>query len=255
MNIALQFTTIFAFGFSITLFIFSLVSLGVFCGSLKVRLQDKISKNDFSWLNKLLIYFSIFYLFIVLFMDTTYLYSTDKAIINCNMNNLRATIFPKFKWNLNLDASNLSTTETKSSKIIKLIEDTNNAELAEILDVKSIPFDIVIDSPLEPDNISILHDNLNTILTYNLPINLFMVYLVFMLIYIITIKYVLDSEAFLAKVQKLPLGKYIHYILDKLINVWKYSSIFWIYLILFFLLIFSSSSAYAIYGCLFILNH
>lgn len=96
---------------------------------------------------------------------------------------------------------------------------------------------------------------LNTILTYNLPINLFMIYLVFMPIYIFTFKYVLDSEAFLAKVQKLPLGKYLHYILDKLINAWKYSSIFWIYLILFFLLIFTSSSSYAIYGCLFILNH
>lgn len=73
MNLALQLTAICAFGFSITLFIFSLVLLGVFGGSLKVRLQDKISKNDFSWLNKLLIYFSIFYLFIVLFMDISIL--------------------------------------------------------------------------------------------------------------------------------------------------------------------------------------
>ena len=59
-----------------------------------------------------------------------------------------------------------------------------------------------------------------------------------MLVFIFTIKFVIDSDLFLEKVKTLPLGKYLYYILNKLISIWKNSSILWIYFILFFFYLF-----------------
>lgn len=75
-----------------------------------------------------------------------------------------------------------------------------------------------------------------------------------MLIFIITVKFVIDSDLLLGKIKSLAPsgvgGKYLNYIISKFLLAWKASSIFWVYFILFFSLIFSCCSSYAIYGCL-----
>jgi len=78
---------------------------------------------------------------------------------------------------------------------------------------------------------------MTTILSYNLSVNLFMVYLISVLTFAFTVRFVIDSELILAKVNSLPLGKYTQFILSKNFNIWKDSSILWIYFILFFLFV------------------
>nr|QCI56455.1 hypothetical protein [Hypsizygus marmoreus] len=125
-----------------------------------------------------------------------------------------------------------------------MIEDHSDRSLKEIFaqggnNVNNNLGDILfIHSPLEFSDLSIIHNDLITILNYNLIVNLFMVYLILMLVFIFTIKFVIDSDLFLEKVKTLPLGKYLYYILNKLISIWKNSSILWIYFILFFFYLF-----------------
>ena len=81
-----------------------------------------------------------------------------------------------------------------------------------------------------------------------------MIYLIFMLIFIFIFKFILDKKISIEKIENLSLNYYIKVILKNLILGWKKSSSIWIIFILIFLLIFSCSSAYAIYACLFILK-
>jgi len=82
-----------------------------------------------------------------------------------------------------------------------------------------------------------------------------MIYFLFVLFFIITIRFVIDHDWFLNKVKNLPFGKFFHFIFNNLLKTWKNSNILWIYFLLFLLICCSISSTYAIYGCLFILNN
>ena len=101
-----------------------------------------------------------------------------------------------------------------------------------------------------------LKADLTTLLSYNLLINILTVYLLCVLLFAVTIRFVVDHEVILNKVKSFnsPFGKVLYYILSKLVNVWKNASIFWIYFILFTVILFRCVSAYAIYGCLFLLS-
>jgi hypothetical protein len=69
---------------------------------------------------------------------------------------------------------------------------------------------------------------MTNILYYNLNVNLFMVYLISVLIFAFIIRFVIASELNLAKIKYLPLDKYTQYILSNLflfVNIWKDSSI------------------------------
>ena len=137
-----------------------------------------------------------------------------------------------------------------------MIEKQNNCSLNEIFSKENNIDNIIINSSLESNDMLItnIKHNLITILNYNLTINLIMIYLIIMLIFIFTFKFLLNKSISIEKIDNLPLNYYIKLIIKNLTLAWKNSSIFWIFFILFFLLIFSCSSAYAIYGCLFILK-
>jgi len=127
-----------------------------------------------------------------------------------------------------------SSTEEGKSIIIEMIEKSKNSNLKEIfsnynhyIDQNIIDFDVFINSPLEKNDglNSELLNQIITILSYNLRINLFIVYLICMLIIIFTVKFVINTDKFLDLIKRLPLGKYIYYIISKLINIWKNSTI------------------------------
>ncbi len=113
---------------------------------------------------------------------------------------------------------------------------------------------LFINSPLEPSHLINFQQDLITILGYNLIVNITMIYLLLMLTWAFTVRFVLDTDSFLTKVKSWSLGKYLYPVLNKLINIWKKSTVLWIYFILFFLLFFSIASSYAIYACLFVLS-
>lgn len=124
-------------------------------------------------------------------------------------------------------------------------------------------YSIMIDSPLEKtvDSADILSSTLKSdlviILSHNFLINLAMIYLLCVLTFAFTIRFVVNHDLLLNKVKSLvphPYGKILHSILNKLLNLWKNASVLWIYFMLFFLIIFSCASAYAMYGCLFIIE-
>jgi len=62
-----------------------------------------------------------------------------------------------------------------------------------------------------------LLSNMTTILTYNLTINLFMVYLISVLIFVLSVRFLINIELVLDIVKYL--GKYPHLILSKIFNI------------------------------------
>jgi len=196
--------------------------------------------------------------------------SNGVELSQLNMDSLlnKQIIIPKFKGDfisifeekINLISSN----DNSKSKIVVYIEKSSDSTISEIFgqDNSTIIEKIknsIINSPLESNDVGIsqtqLLNDMTTILTYNLTLNIFMLYLISVLIFAFTIRFVIDSEIILSKMKSLPLGKYTHYILTKIFSFWKDSNILWIYFILFCLFVFSCSSSYAIYGCLFILDY
>jgi len=172
----------------------------------------------------------------------------------------KGAFISKFEEKFNLISSN----ESSKSKIVEFIEKSTDCTISESFGqansniIEKIQ-NSIINTPLESNEMGLsqsqLLNDMTTILTYNLTVNLFMIYLISVLIFAFTIRFVIDSEMILSKIKSLPLGKYTHYILIKFFSIWKDSSILWIYFILFFLFFFSCSSSYAIYGCLFILDN
>ena len=117
-------------------------------------------------------------------------------------------------------------------------------------------FDIILLSPLESAEAGFiqLKADLISILNNVLSLHGIMVYLICVLIFIFTIKIVIDKNISIDRVKFLPLGKFIHFILSRLISSWRFSTTTWIYIILSLLLIFLCSSSYIIYTCILILN-
>jgi len=138
-------------------------------------------------------------------------------------------LLPKFQFNSvdriskfhDLYENKLKTVEMENSnsKIIQIIEKQNNCSLSEIFSREN-SLENIINSPLELSEIgtSNIKNDLITMLSYNLTINLIMIYFIFMLIFIFLFKFVLDNNISLEKVKNLPLGYYIHLILSKLIS-------------------------------------
>ena len=188
----------------------------------------------------------------------------DNLTNTINMNtDFKNKITPKFYESLLerserlFNKNNLFIRSDKDSKIIEMIKEKHNGNITELFSKSEDT--LLINSPLESNNLinSELKNSIIEILNYNLTINLIMIYFILMLIFIFTIKYVINKETFSEKILNLPLGfkgKYLQIFLIKIITAWQASNILWIYFILFFLLFFSCSSTYAIYGCLFVLK-
>ncbi len=147
-------------------------------------------------------------------------------------------------------------TKEKNQEVKEIFTNDNNTAIVDLentAEIQDFIKNFFIESPSE-NNASIIDffNDLNTTLSLNLFVNICMLYFIFMLTLIFTIKFIVSTDVFLGKVKSLPLGRVgtiIHYILSKIILGWQISSIFWIYLILFFLFICSCSSTYAIYAC------
>jgi hypothetical protein len=120
--------------------------------------------------------------------------------------------------------------------------------------------DFFINSPLESTASEILNAtlkaDLTTVLSDNLFVNIGIVYLLCVLAFAFTVRFVVDHDFILNKVKALnpPFGKVLHYILSKILSVWKNASVLWIYFILFFVICFCCASSYVIYGCLYLIS-
>jgi hypothetical protein len=135
-------------------------------------------------------------------------------------------IIPKFQFSiedrlsrfnsLNNKLSIIDVNNKPESKIINMIEKQNNCSLNEIFYKENSINNIIINSPLEN-----IKNDLITILSYNLIVNLIMVYFICMLIFIFTFKFVINNNINLEKVKILPLGYYIHFILSNIILGWQ----------------------------------
>jgi hypothetical protein len=110
--------------------------------------------------------------------------------------------------------------DNSNSKIIQMIEKQNNCSLIDIFSLENNINKIIINSPLESNDITNLNikTDLITMLNYNLTVNLIMIYLIFMLTLIFIFKFVLDKNISLDKIKNLPLGNYIKLLLIKLIS-------------------------------------
>lgn len=93
-------------------------------------------------------------------------------------------------------------------------------------------------------------DQMINILTMDYKLHFIMIYFVCMLIFLFTIKLLVDKNVSFEFIKSYPLGKYIHVIISKIITLYSKSIIFWIYYLLIFLLIFLCVSTFSLYGCL-----
>jgi hypothetical protein len=87
-------------------------------------------------------------------------------------------------------------------------------------------------------------------LSNNLLLHFIILYLLIMLLIIFTCKFIFKDSIEFTKIQNNPLGVWEKYTVNKFISIWKISSNFWIYFILFNLLVFNSASIYSIYKLL-----
>ena len=109
------------------------------------------------------------------------------------------------------------------STIISNLEKINSKSINEIFkeDDKLNVIEQMINSPLEISGIDKL-TNINDvliILNYNLILNIVMVYLLFLLIYILSVKFIIDYNVNLDKIKNYYLGNLLHYIVSKSITI------------------------------------
>ena len=81
-----------------------------------------------------------------------------------------------------------------------------------------------------------------------------LVYLILLIIYIFTVKVIMEKHAKFNFILKFPFGKTLHKILNKLFTFTKNSGNVWFYFMFFSLLISALSSTYCIYICILILK-
>nr|YP_009048497.1 hypothetical protein [Heterobasidion irregulare] len=161
---------------------------------------------------------------------------------------------------------NIENNTGSKSKIIESIEKQNSSSIEQIFSNSEnnsivdnpISFEEIqnniINSPLENGDLYVLQNQIIEILNYSFIINLIMVYFILMGIFIFTIKILIDKNISIDFVKGLPFGKFIPFMLKKLISIWSNSNIFWIYLIFIVLLLGTISTTFALYACLFVLQ-
>lgn len=113
---------------------------------------------------------------------------------------------------------------------------------------------IFIKSPLETDITLTIKSQLIDLLSLNLALHLMMLYLIFMLIFIFSIKLIIDNKISLEIIKKLPLGSFLFNLLNKVILVWSKSNTFWVYFLSVSIFIFTGIAAFSLYACLYLLH-
>jgi hypothetical protein len=172
------------------------------------------------------------------------------------------TLLSKFSY-LFQDQINFIENPDKILTIIETIEKYNSKTINEIftsidqiIENSILMSSDFIHSPLEKNEfiISEIKNNLIGLLNYEFALHLIMIYFICMLIFLFTMKIIIDKKFSFDFIKFWYLGKYIHIFIMKLISIWNHSLNFWIYFILIFLLFFTCGSTYGLYACLFILS-
>jgi hypothetical protein len=147
------------------------------------------------------------------------------------------------------------------SKVIAHIQNVKSKTISEIFESSEISIETnntptIINSPLELSEMDKLNDlkDIVELMGINLNISIILAYLLFSLIFVFTIKLLVDSNINVDLVLKYPGGKIIHYILSKLLKVWSVNNTFWIYFILFITFFGSCFTAYSLYICSIVLH-
>lgn len=155
------------------------------------------------------------------------------------------------------------------SKVLTELKEVTNQNLADVFGQESVADVVVqtvepnasqlersifINCPLESTELYADKLLVINILNNDLLLHFIMIYFVFMLIFIYTLKLIGDKGLYTqdlqTKVQALPLGKYLDMLISKSINTWKFSNNLWLYIIMVFLFLFLCFSAFAIFACL-----
>ena len=279
---------IFIFSVIFHFFIFNTIKNGYMERTLQNKLVEKLLVNDFSWLNKLLILIFIFYSTYTLLLMNNIIY-LDDVTINVEVQGIKfpfkglyfdkllevlesPTVFlVGFKFGVSLmnkdyfsfihEANNYRQFINQKSRIIELIEKEKGETLSQIFKNSDSTTELTsntffINSPIEPNERILIeyYDFFTTILQQDYILHFLMIYLIIMLIYLFTIKLILDKNISFEPIKNLPLGPILFKIITKFISIWKNSLYFWIYFILIFLLIFVSCSTYVLYVCTTILQ-
>lgn len=149
--------------------------------------------------------------------------------------------------------SQFSFTETSSLKNIYLQSKNHqiNSQVISAFDQQNPNWrDSFIQSPLEEN----LTPHIINVLSYNLILHFIILYLLIMLLIIISCKFIIKENIEFTKIQNNPLGVWVKYTINKFISIWKVSSNFWIYFILFNVLVFTTASIYYTYYLLVLLK-
>ena len=221
MKLSLLLFLSFLFGFIVHYCIFTLILKGYLGYSLKMRLYNKVRTNDLVWLNKIIIMFILIIIIAVLFSVPILLNSETIEVIKNYTSQHLLNLFNK-----ELDKNSPYPSHTLFETGLESID----------------------------SNLRGIKEDLIFILNNELALHVGMVHLICILIFIFTIKLIIDKNISLEKVKILPLGKFIHFILDKLISSWRNTTTIWIYTVLLLLLIFLCCSTYVINNCTIILK-
>lgn len=180
--------------------------------------------------------------------------------VPANLSNIKSLFNNNpIKFNDNL-VLKLNTKLENNSKIIEMIERQTNSSHSSAMDIFKLnnkDINIIINSPLESSELSsrVIQNQAIELLNYNLALHYIMIYLIIMSLFIFTVKFLIENNIRLDNIKNLPLGKYIFFILNKIISLWKKSNTFWIYFILFVLLISTTSATYGLYVSLILVEH
>ena len=120
-------------------------------------------------------------------------------------------------------------------------------------DLELVSNDIIISSPLEDNYYSYVASALY-LLEKNLFLSLMLVYLILLIIYIFTVKVIMEKHAKFNFILKFPFGKTLQIILNKVFTFSQSIGNLWFYFMFFCLLITSLGSAYCIHTCILILK-
>ena len=132
--------------------------------------------------------------------------------------------------------SNVTISSSEAEKLIKSSKDS------------SFPAKSMLDSTDNSDtNYYIISQQGVDILTWDFFLHLAIIILIINIIIFLLMKIMSDYDIKLDFVKNLPLGKYIYILLNKLKNLWSKTTLIWIFIWLFFILIFTCISAGSIF--------
>lgn len=218
-------------GFLINLFVFSLVLIkGYFGFSLQELYKEKLNRKDSIWFNKLLLYYFLICIICIYFTSTNIIYLDDGQ-------------------------NAISIIKIKDGNISEKFQNTGMNITENVVIKDLLILDTHINSPIEPGDLNVtIKNQVLELLGLNLNIHFIMIYLLLMCLFLLTIKFIIDSKVSLDFIKNWPMGNIIYNLINKLLNVWSKTNIYWLYFLLLSLLVMMIGSTYGLYGSIVLLN-